>query len=131
MPSKDTQWRPGQSGNPGGKRKGIDALVREQIGDDTGIAILKVHAELAQGRIPEGIEIEKFSGRDMAASAAIVLDRLWGKPKQSVEFTNEPAHEAAVDWSAVPEDERRKLLEAAERIEQIAVTVNADEQVEH
>ena len=109
----DGRFKPGQSGNPGGKRKGVDALVREQIGDDTGLAILKVHAELAQGRIPDGVAIQKFSGRDMAASASIVLDRLWGKPKQTIdgEMAFAPHQLALIAALQLTPHERRKKLD--------------------
>lgn len=109
-------FKPGQSGNPAGRRKGIDAIVREQIGDATGLEILKVHAELAQGRIPAGVAVQKFSGRDMAASAAIVLDRLWGKPKQTIEGEVGMApHQIALiaALQLTPHERRQKLDQIA------------------
>ena len=72
-------FKPGQSGNPGGRPKA-----------------LKEVEELCRKLTPQAIErLEKILTDDDAPAAAhtkaveIILDRGWGKAKQSVELTGE------------------------------------------
>ena len=68
-----TRWRPGTSGNPGGRPKAIRDVV-----------------ELARQLTPEAIRtlstVMKTSRSDSArvAAAQVILDRGWGKPVQAV-----------------------------------------------
>lgn len=68
-------WKPGQSGNPGGRPKGIGEVM-----------------ELARKQTPEAIERLVFWMRSEFPAASIaavqtLLDRAWGKPMQAVEAT--------------------------------------------
>lgn len=58
-------FKPGQSGNPGGRPKGIAAIARE-------------HTDRAIEVLVEGMESGDERVKQAAASA--ILDRGWGKP---------------------------------------------------
>jgi hypothetical protein len=61
------QWAPGQSGNPGGRPKGIEALARAYT--------------------PQALEALVVALQDpgtRVAAAVALLDRGWGKPKQTI-----------------------------------------------
>lgn len=77
MPSKDALWKPGQSGNPGGRpkeEKEVLALARERSKEAIERLVL-----IMQG--PN----DKLAM--MAAQA--ILDRAFGKPRQQMELTGE------------------------------------------
>lgn len=63
-------WKPGQSGNPGGRPKGIASKARELIGNDP-TALLGVFLEIAQN--------PKEKAGDRRAAAESLLDRAYGK----------------------------------------------------
>lgn len=96
--------QPGQTANPGGRPKGLERRVREQLGNAID-AIIYVHRCVAMGVPPErkdiealGVELtprqwdsllETFSAisrRDAVESAKLVIDRGWGKAKQHVDL---------------------------------------------
>jgi hypothetical protein len=79
MPKSDSQFRPGQSGNPGGRPKG-ERSVRE---------IAQQHTIEAMETLVHVMRTGKNSERVQAATA--LLDRGWGKPTQSVEMTGSNA----------------------------------------
>ncbi len=63
-------WKPGQSGNPNGRPKGIASRAREIIGDDPS-QLLDVLLEIAR-------DTEQKSG-DRVAALREYLDRAYGK----------------------------------------------------
>lgn len=65
MPRSDTQFKPGQTGNPGGRPKGIAAKARE-------------HTDKALEVLVNGMADPDPRVRVTAAKE--VLDRGWGKP---------------------------------------------------
>ncbi len=75
-------WKPGRSGNPGGRAKNIERIVRDQFGDDIPKIIL-VLRDLALGITPDGYSDVKTSDRIRAGTE--VLDRVIGRPKQAIE----------------------------------------------
>jgi hypothetical protein len=75
MPKADSQFRPGQSGNPGGRPKG-ERSVRE---------IAQQHTTAAMETLVHVMRTGKNSERVQAATT--LLDRGWGKPNQSIEMT--------------------------------------------
>ena len=65
-------WKPGQSGNPGGRPQA-----------------LKDVRDLARAHTPKAIErlaamLDHEDGRVVVAAATSLLDRAWGRPEQSV-----------------------------------------------
>jgi hypothetical protein len=77
MPKADSQFRSGQSGNPGGRPKG-ERSVRE---------IAQQHTAAAMETLVTVMQTGKNSERVQAAMA--LLDRGWGKPTQSVEMSGD------------------------------------------
>jgi hypothetical protein len=65
MPKEDTQFKPGRSGNPGGRPKGIAAKARE-------------HTDKALDVLVEGMDDD--DPRVRVSAAKEILDRGWGKP---------------------------------------------------
>ena len=68
MGRTSTSWRPGTSGNPGGRPRGIEARCREFTDE----ALQALRAALQ-------------NPRERVQAAAILLDRGWGKPVQPVQ----------------------------------------------
>ena len=68
MPRSSTTFKPGQSGNPGGRPKGIEALARE-------------HTPAALAALVDALR----SPRERVGAAVALLDRGWGKPTVTVE----------------------------------------------
>ena len=68
MPRSSTTFKPGQSGNPGGRPKGIEALARE-------------HTPAALAALVDALR----SPRERVSAAVALLDRGWGKPTVTVE----------------------------------------------
>lgn len=72
-------FKPGQSGNPGGRPKKTEEQVKLE--------------EMCRERTPEALQTileimgEGENERNRLAAAQYVLDRGWGKPKQDMEVT--------------------------------------------
>jgi Family of unknown function (DUF5681) len=80
---KRTSFRPGVSGNPGGRPKKAETIeTRKNIADVK---------ELAKEMTPKAMKaLEDVLDSETAppaakVSASVILDRGWGKPKQSIE----------------------------------------------
>ena len=76
MPSSDTRFRPGQSGNPGGRPK-AERNVRE---------LAQQHTAEAVEALVDVVRTGKPAERVQAATA--LLDRGWGRPSASIEMTS-------------------------------------------
>lgn len=74
------RYRPGKTGNPGGRPKGLAKLVRETIGEGAAKALIMAFYDMAMD--PEE------DGRVRVAAGKEVLDRGWGKAQASVDVTS-------------------------------------------
>jgi hypothetical protein len=107
-------FRPGQSGNPGGRPKAL-AEVKALAAEHTRDAINALHAIATDDKKDERARVQ---------AAVALLDRAWGKPAQAVEVSGpaggpvqqEVRAEVTPSEPPIPDEERaRKLLEAARR----------------
>jgi len=92
-------WKPGQSGNPGGKGGAYYEMMR-----------------LARHFTPQAtqylIDIASDLGeetRNRLVAMSMLLDRAWGKPKEFDPNAEKPA--TAIDVSRLTADQRQKLRE--------------------
>lgn len=110
-------WKKGQSGNPAGRTKGIDRLVREEI-----------DAAVAEVEDPDTKQKVRLNGWQRIArklfelalegnvqAAKLLLERVGGYPKQDVKVESEVVT-PSVDWEKLPLEKRRELLETYERL---------------
>lgn len=65
----------GQSGNPGGRPKGLGAAIRAKYGED-GTRLIRALHNIAFSRS------KKVSRRDKLTAIEMLLDRGWGKATQ-------------------------------------------------
>jgi hypothetical protein len=78
-PSPGHRWKPGQSGNPGGRPKGLERKVRELVDFDRIVAFL---ADVALGTgVGAGAKM-----RDRIEAAKLLCDRGFGKARQTVDI---------------------------------------------
>ena len=71
----------GQSGNPGGRPKGLARRVRELVGDD---------GQLVAGYLVAVVINDAERTRDRLEAARLLADRGWGKPTQTVDVELTP-----------------------------------------
>ena len=68
-PKRPYGWQPGQSGNPGGRPKGLEELARKYTPE-------------AIACLAKSLQSKHWQERHSAADK--LLDRGWGKPKQQI-----------------------------------------------
>lgn len=108
---KPHQFKPGQSGNAGGRAKGLERLVRETVGDDM-VLIIKAQIAIATGKKPElGIDLPAIKASDMTKAAEWLGDRGWGKARQTVDLTGDRGS-VARDYSKLSDAELDALIQA-------------------
>lgn len=110
-----TSFKPGQSGNPNGRIKGIERMTREEVEaftweDDelglmTGWKALRRRAWLLAMRADPKEAIRYMQWLDARAH---------GQPKQSLEVAAEVTTNEQTDWATIPLERRVQLLELAE-----------------
>ena len=74
MPITNTTWAKGQSGNPGGRPRILEA-VRDIARESTTLAIETLRTIAADTDAPHAARV---------SAATALLDRAWGKPLQGV-----------------------------------------------
>jgi hypothetical protein len=111
-------WKPGTSGNPGGRALSVTRATRAQIAAleyDFGapVGVLKGWDALRYRLWLIGMTGED---KDSITAIRVLFERGYGQPLQKVKIEEEDAP-AAFDWSKVPIEKRKSLLEAAREIE--------------
>ena len=77
MARSSTLFRPGTSGNPGGRPKGLSEVI----------ALAREHTELAITTLVDIAKQTKAAPAARVAAASALLDRGWGKPAQAIQAT--------------------------------------------
>lgn len=80
----------GQSGNPSGRAKGAERVAREladQLAGGEPFAGLRAVMQLAFERMTN----ETVEDRDRQGWAKIFVERAYGKPRESIDLSSEPA----------------------------------------
>jgi Family of unknown function (DUF5681) len=92
-------FRPGQSGNPGGRPKGLAKATRELVGED-GMALVELWLEIAMDPL--------CRAADRLRASELLADRGWGKAPafQPIEVDNPLG---LADLQASAEEFTRKL----------------------
>jgi hypothetical protein len=82
--SPDTEWKPGQSGNPGGRPsvRGLRDALRKEFGDDDTL-IAKQLKGIIDGTM------EGFRGGDVISAIRLYCEYMYGKPMQPMEATGD------------------------------------------
>lgn len=83
-------WNKGQSGNPGGRPKGLGESVRKLVGND-GEKLIQALLAIAVGKAEDRKKLfgagVRVSLRDRLEAIKQLCDRGWGKPIQSIEHS--------------------------------------------
>ena len=96
-------FRPGQSGNPGGRSQGLARATRELVGED-GMALAQPWWSIAQD--------ETRPDTDRLEASRLLADRGWGKAAAYQPQEGDPLDLASMEQAA--EEFRAKILRLAE-----------------
>lgn len=124
VPPKERQFKPGQSGNPAGKKPGTIALktyIKKWLAaeEDFKNPITKETEKLSQYDILVLMQIAKARKGDTRAFEAL-LDRVEGKPKQSIDLDTDLTWNETktyVDYSKLSEKTLKEVLRNTKKIE--------------
>lgn len=83
-------WKPGQSGNPGGRPKGVPARIAALAKHPD--ELFEFLYQIVRGEHPDQ---EKFTGRDRMTAATELLNRQFGRPVETQVQLQADAHEAS------------------------------------
>lgn len=106
------QWKPGQSGNPGGRSRGAERIAREvaetrSYTDAAGTVHTGAAAMIA---VLMDLALDTHGkSRDRREAAVAVLDRGWGRPKQTVDIKGDAVAAAPPKMPALTEEQLRAL----------------------
>jgi Family of unknown function (DUF5681) len=96
-------FRPGQSGNPRGRPKGLARATRELVGED-GMALIQLWWDIARD--------ETRRDRDRLEASRLLADRGWGKVANFEPLEGDPL--GLEDAEAAAEEFRAKVMRLAE-----------------
>jgi hypothetical protein len=113
----------GQSGNPGGRKRGAERRFRDVA--EARVYTAKDGTEYtgldAMAHVLLDIAYDHREGaRDRLAAVSTYVDRGWGRVKQEVELSSDGAQTQAIDWSKYSVEEQAQYLELALRLGAIA-----------
>jgi hypothetical protein len=113
----------GERGNPqtrGGRPRSLLRRIGDQHGDNV-VELVGVLIKLGHGEIPDGYENSEIKTSDRIRAIEVTLDRLLGKPLQSVDLDASvglaPEHVAIMAALKLTPHERRQELEVPEDAE--------------
>ena len=96
-------FQPGESGNPGGRKRSLERRVRELVGDD-GDKIASFLLDVLNGR-GETLDGQKRKLSDRLEAARILLERAWGSAPIALQTDGEPTKFVLISaFGAVAED---------------------------
>lgn len=117
----------GKSGNPGGRPKGLQKLVRQMLGRDGWAAVVRTQYEIATGVFESSSKVGLMA-REVTAAATWLADRGFGKPIQQTDVTSNG--QTVGGPVVVPLDPSEMSDEQLERLEQTLVEAGAAEDLE-
>jgi hypothetical protein len=111
-PPKQTQFKPGTSGNPKGRPKklpGIDALLTEMLGNEDGVITNKSGVrQIIQALFKRAI-------RGDVKAADIILNRAYGKVKDNLKV--EAVVTGGFDFTTLSSEDLARVIEIVEKYE--------------
>lgn len=93
----DTRWKPGVSGNPGGRPKG-HGNVRE---------LAQQHTEEAISTLVEIMQDKEAPPAARTAASTAILDRAWGRPVQEIATSHKESFVEALHRAAELRNQRQ------------------------
>jgi hypothetical protein len=127
---KAVQFKPGQSGNPGGAVK-LAKAWKEACGM-TKAGVTAEALRMVRERMLEGPNGDPKGDADWRFATQKVLDYSAGPPKQEIELSGSVETSAQFDASAMSDEEIAAALEAIRTLKGLAVVpANEDSQTEH
>lgn len=108
--SRSTSFKPGESGNPGGRPKRPATIEAHRIITDVKAAA-RSHTADAFQTLADAMQSEKAPWAARVAAANAILDRGWGKPTQALDHAGVIAVEKTnrLDISGLRDDELDEL----------------------
>ena len=86
---KPWRFKPGQSGNPGGRAKGLERIVRETIAAQKALDPVMGELDGWQAMSKHLYEIAMGEDRDRVPAAKLLYERAYGQAKQKVELAGD------------------------------------------
>lgn len=109
----NSPWKPGQSGNPGGRPKGFGAYIREKTED--GKEIVDFFLKVFRG---EDIDRRRPKLKDRVDAGSWLTDRGYGRPAQAVELSGPDGEPIKTDLSNLSTEDLIVLRELAAKLQQ-------------